>query len=256
MTGESSDPSRLLRIAATAVAASTLIVVLASCAVSIGGLQQRTNTYSIGGVKTLVVTGHAGSIQVTGGNSDAISVTEHISFHGTAPTTTHRAEAGILSLDSHCPATETCTVGYAITAPRATTVRVTDGAGSVTLGSLSGPVTAHVNAGRINLSSLAGPVDVASNAGSIGGQQLSSANASLHVSAGAISVTFSAPPAAVTATTEVGAITLRVPNAEQYNVTTRATVGNVRVSVSRSTAAAHTISASTRTGSITIEPSA
>jgi len=237
------------------MAAGILMAGLASCALSIGGLQHRTNSYTVGGVTTLVVTDQAGNVQVTGGNSAAISVTEHISFHGTAPPTTHHTASGTLSLDSHCPATETCTVGYTITAPRATTVRVSEGAGSVTLGSLGGPVTAHVNAGRISLSSLAGAVDVSSHAGSIGGQQLSSASASLHVSAGAIDVTFSAPPTALTATSDVGAITVRVPNSVQYHVTTSTTVGNVRVSVSRSSTASRTITASTKTGSITIEPS-
>ncbi len=229
---------------------------LASCAVSIGGLQHRTNGYTIGSrVTTLVVTDQAGDVRVTGGSSAAISVTEHISFRGTAPATSHHAAAGTLSLDSHCPAAETCTVGYTVTVPRTTTVRVTDGAGTVTLGSLSGPVTAHVNAGRISLSSLAGPVDATSHAGSIGGLHLSSASASLHVSAGEIDVAFSVPPTAITATTDVGAITVRVPDTVQYNVTASATVGNVRVGVSRSTAAAHTITARTKTGAITIERS-
>jgi hypothetical protein len=236
--------------------AGALMIGLAGCAVSIGGLQLRTNGYTISRVTTLVVTDQAGDVSITGGSSDATSVTEHISFHGTAPATTHRTAAGTLSLDSTCPVAETCTVRYSITTPRSTTVRVTDGAGAVTLGSLRGPVTVHVDAGRISLSSLAGPVDVTTSAGSIRGQHLSSASASLHVSAGGIDVTFAAPATAITATTDVGAITLRVPGTVQYDVTASATVGNVHVAVSRGSSAAHRITASTRTGSITIEPSA
>jgi hypothetical protein len=233
------------------------VIGLASCAVSIGGLQHRTNSYTIRSRMTsLVVTNQAGDVNITGGSSDAISVTEHISFHGTAPATTHRTAGGALSLDSNCPVAETCTVRYSITAPRATTVRVTDGAGAVTLGSLGGHVTVHVNAGRISLNSLAGPVDATTSAGSITGQHLLAASASLHVSAGGINVTFTAPTSSITATTDVGAITLRVPGTVQYNVTASATVGNVHVAVSRSSAAAHRITASTKTGSITIEPAA
>jgi hypothetical protein len=237
-------------------AAGSLVLAIAGCSLSIGGLQHRTSTYTIGSrVTTLAVMDQAGDVHITGGNSDATSVTEHISFHGTAPTTTHRAAAGILTLNGNCPATETCTVGYTITVPRMTTVRVTDAAGSVAIGSLSGQVTAHVNAGRISLNSLAGPVDAASDAGSIGGLQLTSARASLHVSAGQIDVTFSAPATAITATTDVGAITVRVPATVRYHVTTSATVGSVHISVTHSAAAARTITASTKTGSITIEPS-
>jgi hypothetical protein len=256
MTGGSRQLGWRQRIASSALAAAILMLGLASCALSIGGLQHRTNSYTIGSrVTTLVVTDQAGDVAVTGGSSDAISVTEHVSFHGTVPTPTHRTAAGTLNLDSNCPSAETCTVGYTITAPRTTTVRVADGAGSVTLSSLSGPAAAHVKAGNISLDSVAGSVDATSNAGSIRGQHLSSANASLHVSAGQIDVTFSAPAAAITATTDVGAITVRVPDTAQYKVTTSATVGDVHVSVPRSTAASRTITASTKTGSITIEPS-
>lgn len=248
---------RALQIAGPALAAGTLIVGLASCALSVGGLQHRTNSYTTGrGVTALVVTDQAGDVRVTGGSADSFSVTEHISFHGTAPATTHRTAAGTLTLDSHCPATETCTVGYTVTAPRSTSLRVTDGAGTVTVGSLGGPVTVHLNAGKISLSSLAGPVDASSHAGSIGAQRLTSARASLHVSAGGIEVAFAAPPAAVIAATDVGAITVRVPGTVQYRVTAGATVGKVRVSVPRGTSAARTITASTKTGSITIEPPA
>ena len=239
------------------MAAGALALGLVGCSLSIGGLQHRTHSYTIGSqVTTLIVTDQAGDVHVAGATSTAVSVTEHISFRGTAPTTAHTTAGSTLSLKSRCPATETCTVDYTITVPRTTTVRVTDAAGSVSLRSLHGPVTVHLTAGKINLNSLAGPVDATSNAGSIRGQQLSSATSSMHVSAGEIDVTFSAPPTAITAITDVGAITVHVPDTVQYHVTASATVGDVRISVSRSTAAMRTINASTKTGSITIEPSA
>jgi hypothetical protein len=257
VTGRSLRPTRALRLAGSALAAGALALGFVGCSLSIGGRQHRTNSYTIGSrVTTLIVTGSAGDVHVTGGASTAVSVTEHISFHGTAPTTSHGSAGGTLRLNSHCPAAETCTVDYTVTVPRTTTVRVTDAAGSVSLGSLAGPVTVHLNAGKISLNSLAGSVDATSNAGSIRGQRLSSADASMHVSAGEIDVAFSAPPAAITAITDVGDITVRVPDTVQYHVTASATVGDVRVSVSRSTAATRTINASTKTGSITIEPSA
>ncbi|HYK66529.1 MAG TPA: hypothetical protein VEV45_01190 [Streptosporangiaceae bacterium] len=262
MTRGSPRPRRGLRVAGLTLAAGVLGAGvlgagLASCALSIGGLQHHTSSYTIGShVTTLVVSDQAGDVHITGGSSDTTSVTEHISFHGTAPTTMHRTATSTLTLSSHCPGAETCTVGYTITTPRTTTVRVTDGAGSVSVGSLGGLVTVHVNAGRISLSSLAGPVNATSNAGSIHGQSLSPTSASLHVSAGEIAVTFSEPASAITATTDVGAISVRVPNTVQYDVTTRTTVGSVHVSVARSAAATRTITASTKTGSITIEPAA
>jgi hypothetical protein len=125
----------------------------------------------------------------------------------------------------------------------------------VRLVSLAGAVTASVNAGKIDLDSVTGPIQATDNAGSITGQRMSSVQATMRVSAGEIDVSFSLPPTAVTATSEVGAVTVRVPGNVPYSVIASATVGDVHVGVTRSTTALHRIIASTRTGSVTIEPS-
>lgn len=179
---------------------------------------------------------------------------ERISFRGTTPSTTHRAAAGALTLDSSCPVLETCTVGYDITVPRAMTVRVTSNVGEIRLRSLSGQVTAHTNAGGIDLSSVSGPVDATGHAGSIRGQDVSSPRATSHSSAGMIDVAFSAAPATVTATSVIGSVTLRVPGGVSYNVTANAGVGSTHVGVTRSLTSPHVITAGTRTGWVTIEP--
>ena len=72
-----------------------------------------------------------------------------------------------MTLDSSCPALETCTVGYVITVPKAITVRVSSNVGEIRLQSLSGQVTAHTNAGNIDLGSVSGPVEATGHAGSI-----------------------------------------------------------------------------------------
>jgi DUF4097 and DUF4098 domain-containing protein YvlB len=200
------------------------------------------------------VNAHVGSVHVTGSDSGKVSVAERISFRGTAPSTTHRAAAGTVTLDSSCPALETCTVGYDITVPRAMTVRVTSNVGGITLRSLSGQVTAHTNVGGIDLGSVSGPVEATGHAGSIRGQDVSSPRATLHSSAGTIDVAFSAAPAAVTATSDIGSVTLRVPGSVSYNVTTNTGVGSTHVSVTRSPASPHAITAGTRIGPVTIEP--
>ncbi len=246
---------RAVKMAIAVLAGSAAVSALAGCAVDIGALQHRTGSYSLSGqLRTLVVNAHVGSVHVTGSRSGQVLVTERISFHGTAPTTTHRAVAGTVTLDSSCPALETCTVGYVISVPRAMTIRVTSNVGPIRLESLSGPVTAHTNAGNINLGSISGPLEATGHAGAILGQDVSSAHATLHSSAGTVEVTFSAAPAAVSATSDIGAVTLRVPGNVPYNVTASAGVGRVDVGVTRSAASPHAITATTRTGSVTIEP--
>jgi hypothetical protein len=217
--------------------------------------QRYTSSYSVQGhVRTLVVTAHLGDVVVTGGPSAAVSVTQHVDFQGHAPTISHQLLAGTLSLTSHCPPGEFCSVGYDITVPRATAVRITDEVGTVRLGSLAGQVTVTVDAGQIDLRSLSGPVEAVTRAGSIVGQNISSPRADLRVSTGGIDVFFSSPPTAISAITDLGAVILHVPNTVAYDVATNAGVGHIGVSVTQNTAAPRTITTRTDVGSITIEP--
>ncbi|MGB6453447.1 MAG: hypothetical protein WBH47_03065 [Streptosporangiaceae bacterium] len=217
--------------------------------------QHDTTSYLVRGhVRTLVVTAHVGDVQVSGDTGGAVSVTQHLVFDGSKPSTTHRVEAGTLSLTSHCEAGEVCSVSYDITVPRATAVQVTDDVGTVRLSGLAGQVAVLVDAGRVDLSALSGPVEATTRAGSITGRQLSSPRASLRVPAGEIDVAFSAPPTTVIAATDIGPITLRIPNSVPYHVAAKAAAGHVTVTVIQSTAASRMVTATTKLGSITIEP--
>lgn len=240
------------------LAAAATVSALAGChSSSTATTQTDSRSYSVRGhVRTLVVTAHVGDVRVTAGNGVEISVTQHDVFRGPAPTIRHRLAAGTLSLTSHCAVHEVCSVSYAITVPRATTVRISDDLGTVRLSALTGQVIVTVNAGQIDLSSLSGPVEATTRAGSIIGQHLSSAHATLRVSTGEIDVAFSATPAAVSAITDIGAVILRVPSNVSYDVVTSATVGHIAVRVTQDTAAPRTITATTKIGSITIEPAA
>lgn len=248
---------RAVAAAIVVLAGSAAISGLAACSVDIGALQHRTNGYSLSGqLRTLVVQAHVGNVHITGSDSSTVSVAERISFRGTAPSTTHHTAAGTLTLDSHCPALETCTVGYDITVPKSITVRVTGNVGEIRLRSLSGQVSARTNAGSIDLGSLSGPVEATSHAGVIRGRDVSSPRATLRSSAGMIDVAFVAAPATVTATSLIGSVTLRVPGSMSYNVTTNVGVGSTHVGVTRSPASPYAITAGTGTGSVTIEPAA
>jgi hypothetical protein len=128
-----------VNIAAAVLTGSVAVSALAGCYVDVGALQHRTSRYSVSGlVQTLVVNDHVGSVHVIGGESGRVSVTEHLTFRHTAPVATHRASAGALTLDSRCPALETCSVGYDVTVPRAVTIRVSDNVGTIRLEFLSG----------------------------------------------------------------------------------------------------------------------
>ncbi len=243
-----------MRAATAMLAGGAAAATLAGCHIDVSGLQHRTEHYTLGQVQTLAVTAHVGTVKVTGGDSAQVTVTERLTFRHSAPVTTHRVSDGTLTLDSHCPDGGACGVDYTITLPRATAVRITDSVGSIRLQSLSGPVTAHTNAGSITLDSLSGPVTATGHVGSINGQKLSCRRATLRSSAGGISAAFTAAPANLTATTEVGTVTLRLPAAVAYAVKAAANIGKTTVSVHRSPSSSHVVTATARTGSVTVEP--
>jgi hypothetical protein len=78
---------------------------------------------------------------------------------------------------------------------------------------------------------------------------VSSQHATLHSSEGKIDVTFSPVPANVTAITDIGSVTLRVPGNVPYHVDTNAGLGSTHVDVTSSPASPHAITASTLRGS-------
>jgi hypothetical protein len=255
MTRHRAVVPRGVRNAAAAVLAGGLAVsALAGCS-GPGPLQHRTRDFRAGEpVRALVVHGHVGGIKVSGGDTGRVSVSERISFRDTAPVTTHRMTAGVLTLDSHCPVLPGCTVGYDITVPKATPVSVSDNVGTITLRSLSGRVTAHTDAGGVVLASVSGPVEATGHAGQILGQDLSSARAIVRLSAGRIDITFSAAPVTLTAASTAGSVTLRVPGGVSYAVHASSRVGSARVSVPQSPASPHVITATVTTGAVTVEP--
>jgi hypothetical protein len=227
---------------------------LSGCHTGFGHLQHRTSTYSIAQpVHTLVVNDRVGDVQVTGA-AGRVWVTARISYRHKIPETTHVVRAGTLTLDSTCPASETCGIDYDVRLPPGTAVTINDSVGNLTVAALTGPVTAYTNTGRIDLRSLSGTVRVTDHTGSVKGSGVSSATAALATDVGGIDVTFSAAPATLSATSSVGSITLRLPRGVSYAVDAGTTVGSTQVTVPQASTSAHVITAHTKTGSVTIQP--
>jgi hypothetical protein len=218
------------------------LLLLAGCG-SIGQLGAGTHdppatTFTVTArVMTLVVKGGAGSITVTGSNRASITVSQQSSYTKTPPAATHVVSGTTLTLAYTCPGEFVCGVSYDIQAPRGVAVQVSSDAGAITLTSLTGPVTARTTAGLITATGLASPT------------------ASLKSTAGGINAAFTAAPASVRASTNVGPINISVPESASYQVDTHTYVGASKVTVRKSAASPHAISANSDLGSITIGPS-
>jgi len=221
------------------VNSTTSTVISAGPGVSIPGTHRSTTVYQIASpVSTLVVTGHAGDVSVTGGTGPGTSVTEQVTYSKTPPATTRTFGGGTLTVTYNCPTEIVCTVSYDIQVPRNAAVRVTTAAGGIRLSGLAGNVTAQADVGIITADGLSGP------------------SASLTTSVGAITAAFTAAPASVRATANVGAVTVRVPAGTSYLVSADARIGKATISVPQSPSAPHVITATTDVGAILVGPPA
>jgi hypothetical protein len=187
-------------------------------------------------VTTLIIDAGSGSVDVTGGNRSTIGVSQQASYSKTPPVARHVLNGTTLTLSYGCPTELSCRISYTVQVPAAVAVRVSGGAGAVTLTSLSGPVTAQTSAGLITA------------------VNLGSAEVSLKSDAGGIIATSSAPPRSLDASTKVGAITLTVPGSVAYKISTHTLVGMSNITVRRSARSPYAINASSDVGSISISP--
>jgi hypothetical protein len=194
--------------------------------------------FTVGGrVTDIVIDGGSGSIDVTGSGRPGVSVSQQASYSGTPPAATHVVRGTTLTLSYTCPAELVCGVAYTVDVPYGVAVTVSTGAGAVTLTSLAGTVSARADAGLITAVDLRCSV------------------ASFKSDAGGVIATFSVAPRSLTATTNVGPITLTVPGTVGYRISTHTFVGTSTVTVRRSDTSTHSISAHSDLGSISINPS-
>jgi hypothetical protein len=187
-------------------------------------------------VTTLVIDAGSGSVDVTGADQSTVGVSQQATYSTKPPAARHVLSGTTLTLSYGCPGELSCSISYTVQVPRAVAVRVSGGAGAVTLTSLAGPATVQTSTGLITA------------------VNLSSAAVSLKSDAGGIIATSSAPPRSLDASTKVGAIALTVPGSVAYRISTKTFVGVSTITVRRSARSPYAISASSDVGSISISP--
>lgn len=242
------------RILAFCAAAAIVVTLLARCSslgatlkqVGAGVHNPAATTYTVPASSvTSVSVDTSGSVTVTGvtGNGP-VTVTEDVSYSTTPPVTSRKVTGGTLALGYSCGASKqfVCAVSYTIRVPRGLAVRADSSGSSVTLTSLSGPVSAQTSTSLLTVSDLTSPTAV------------------LKSGAGGINASFDSAPKSLQASTSAGPISVEVPGSARYQVDAHAVVGVTRVSVPRAAASPasaqeHTITAHSDLGSITISPS-
>ncbi|MFC9325294.1 DUF4097 family beta strand repeat-containing protein [Kitasatospora sp. NPDC057015] len=221
----------LVRVGSKLAVTAAVVGGMSGCLV--GDDRERVVVYGVAEpVRTLVVQGHTGDIRVTGGGA-AVRVTEHRTYRGAEPVTTHGTADGTLTLGYRCPDGD-CGVGYDVEVPAGTVVRVENETGTVVL------------------SGLGAEVDVRTGTGDVTASALTSPTVRLEARTGGISASFSTGPASVRANTRTGDVRVRVPREGAYAVEAATRTGDVTVGVARDDTAARRITARSETGSVTV----
>jgi DUF4097 and DUF4098 domain-containing protein YvlB len=187
-------------------------------------------------VKSLIVDAQAAAVTVQVSRGP-VTVTETYHFSRNRPRTSHQISGTDLRLtDSGCASDESrCAVEFEVRVPASTAVSVTTRAGAVELTDLDGDVTINTDAGAIE------------------GTGLGSDKVSVTTEAGATSLQFTEPPTAVTASTELGAISVKVPGGTAYAVEASTGAGRSDIRVEQDPASPHKISLKTNLGAIRVE---
>jgi Putative adhesin len=186
-------------------------------------------------VDALVVDARAATVIVEGGDGP-LTVDETYHFSDDKPATSHRVDGSTLHLtDSGCRNDDVrCDVEFRVHLPAAARTEITSQAGAVRLTGLSGDVA------------------VSARAGAVEGRGLGGDEVSVETQAGAARLEFAQAPSTVRASTEVGAVEVRVPGDTSYAVDVQTTVGRSDVSVQRDPSSAHRIQIRTSVGAVKV----
>jgi hypothetical protein len=230
-------PVSLLAVCAALALAASLTGCDALGKLGTTGHYPAATSFTVDGrVTAVVIDAGSGSADVTAANRSTIAVSQQASYSTKPPVARHTLSGTTLTLSFTCAVELTCGISYTVQVPRGVAVRISAGAGAITLTSLSGAVSAQTGAGLITA------VD------------LRSASVSLKSDAGGIIATCSVPPRSLQASTNLGAITVSVPGSVAYKISTHTFVGTSTITVRRSASSPYAITTSSDVGSVSINP--
>src|SRR5690349_4300974 len=186
-------------------------------------------------IDALVVDARAAAVTLEAGDGP-VTVDEIYHAGSDRPTTSHRVDGSTLHLsETGCRDNSVrCDVEFRVHLPAAATADITSQAGAVQVAGLTGNLTVTTQAGAVQGSGL-------------GGDQVR-----VSTKAGATTLAFTRAPSTVSASTEVGAIEVRVPSGTSYAVDVQSTVGPSDVSVQRDPASPHKIEVRTSVGAVRV----
>jgi hypothetical protein len=247
--------ARGLWLALGAVITAVLIVGGAFQLVTAAVVNEADESLAMVRVSRVVVDVDAGSIEVRGGDRDAVVGVRHVERSFGRPTIDESVSDDTLFIRSRCDhlIVNRCSVSYALDVPRAVAVEAHSRAGHVTVTGIDGDVRAGSDAGSVTGDDIGGHLQLTSRAGRIEGARLRSETAEAETSAGRVTLAFTTAPLQVTARSSVGNIDIEVPDdGEAYRVAADSSVDESQIQVPTDAQARRRIDATTSAGAIRI----
>ena len=201
-----------------------------------GSTTTNQQSYAIAGrIDALVVDARAAAVVIETGEGP-VTVTETHRFGDDRPATSHQVDESTLRLaDTGCRNDALrCNIELRVHLPAAARAEITS------------------QVGAVQVTGLTGDVSVTTQAGAVEGRALGGDEVSVSTQAGAATLEFARAPSTVRASTEAGAVEVRVPGDTSYAVDVRTMVGRSDVAVRHDPGSTHRIEVRTGVGAVRI----
>lgn len=234
-------PARRRRRVPRRVQVGLLVVAILAGAVALAGqIVRRTDrtTRAFPPVRAVELDSDAGNVAVVVTDRRDVGVMTTRTWSFQVPVERMRVEGDVLRLTSSCPGglgAGRCTVAWQVRVPPGVGLRVRTGGGDVTVRGVGGPLVLHTDAGRVEA------VDVVATRVELSSQ------------AGNVRVAARRPPDTLVAESRAGDIRVTLPDAA-YQVGAHTDAGTVLVEVRNDPRARRSVTATTATGDVTIDP--
>jgi hypothetical protein len=214
----------------------TAILLIAGALSVAGWLGYRTEVQSQvyhQSIATIDIDIATGDLVLSPGEPDTVSLTRRLHWSYTKPTVEEHWDGQTLRVTGACRGVSfgpNCGVDYTVAVPPGIAIR------------------AHTSTGDVLVRDLHGELQLSTDTGDI----IASNSVTASADTGDITLSFSAPPQAVSAGTDTGDVTLAVPPGDDYHVQAQTDTGDVGIAVQQNEGSARSITARTNTGDINI----
>lgn len=144
-----------------------------------------------------------------------------------------------------------CSARHRIEVPRGVAVRVEDGDGSVRARGFEDALSIRTHDGSVHVTDSSGALELRSGDGSVHAD-VSSRQVRATTGDGSVHLELGAVPDLVDSRSGDGSVTIALPKAARYRVTTETGDGSVDVSVPRDSSSSHVVNAHTGDGKVTV----